>query len=63
MNTEEILYICTIARTKENILKEAVEYFDELNQSNIDEPPWFSCEKCGGIIISKEYTGVYGVKY
>lgn len=44
---EEILYICTACGVKENIPKEVVEYFDEMDQSNIDEPPCFSCEKCG----------------
>ena len=47
----------------ENIPREVVEYFDEMDQSNINEPPCFSCEKCGGIMRPKEYTGVYGIKY
>ena len=51
MNTEEILYICTSCGIKENIPKEVVEYFDEMDQSNINEPPCFSCEKCGGIMM------------
>ena len=37
MNTEEILYICTSCGIKENIPKEVVEYFDEMDQSNINE--------------------------
>lgn len=45
MKIEEILYICTICGTKENIAKEVVEYFDKMDQSNIDETPCFSCEK------------------
>ena len=36
---EEILYICLQCKNKENIPKEVVEYFDEMDQSNIDEPP------------------------
>ena len=55
--------ICTSCGIKENIPKEVVEYFDEMDQSNINEPPCFSCEKCGGIMRPKEYTGVYGIKY
>ena len=47
----------------ENIPREVVEYFDEMDQSNIDEPPCFSCEKCGGIMRPKEYKGVYGKNY
>ncbi len=34
-------------QTKENIPKEVVKYFDEMDQSDINEPPCFSCEKCG----------------
>ena len=63
MNTEKILYICTSCGIKENIPKEVVEYFDEMDQSPVNEPPCFSCEKCGGIMRPKKYTGVYGIKY
>ena len=56
---EEIkLQICTIYRTNENISKEVAEYFDEMDQSNIDEPPCFSCERCREIMRIKEYTVV-----
>ena len=60
---EEILYICMQCATKENIPKEVVEYFDEMDQSNINEPPCFSCEKCGGVMRPQEYQGVYGKTY
>ena len=63
MNNDEILYICTVCSEKENIPREVVEYFDEMDQSNINEPPCFSCEKRGGIMRPKEYTGIYGMKY
>ena len=63
MNTEEILYICTICGTRKNIPKEVVEYFDEMDKSNIDEVPCFSYEKFGEIMRPKEYTGVYEIKY
>ena len=63
MNTEEILYVCTVCGSKENIPREVVEYFDEMDQSNINEPPFFSCEECGWIMRPKSYTGVYGKKY
>lgn len=63
MSNNEILYICTVCGEKENIPKEVVEYFDEMDQSNVNEPPCFSCEKCGGIMRPKNYTGVYGKKY
>ena len=63
MKAKEILYICTGCGLKENIPEEVVKCFDELDQSNIDEPPCFACEECGGIMRPKEYTGVYGKKY
>lgn len=63
MKTKEILYICTVCKAEEKIPKDVVEYFDTMDQSNVNEPPCFSCEKCGGIMRPKDYTGVYGVKY
>lgn len=50
-------------RITENIPREVEEYFDEMDQSNIDEPPYFSCEKCGGTMRPKEYKGVYRKNY
>ena len=63
MKTKEILYICTVCGFNENIPEDVVKYFDEMDQSNIDEPPCFACEKCSGIMRPKEYDGVYGKKY
>ena len=60
---EEILYVCTLCKTKEAIPKEVVEYFYEMDQSNIDEPPCFSCEKCGEVMRPQEYQWVYGKTY
>ena len=61
---EEIIsYKCLKCGMTENIPREVVEYFDEMDQSNIDEPPCFSCEKCGGTMRPKEYKGVYGKDY
>ncbi|WP_297420842.1 hypothetical protein [Clostridium sp.] len=58
-----IPYKCSKCGITENIPREVVEYFDEIDQSNINEPPYFSCEKCGGIMRPKEYKGVYGKNY
>jgi uncharacterized Zn finger protein len=60
---EMIPYKCLKCGITESIPREVVEYFDEMDQSNIDEPPCFSCEKCGGTMRPKEYKGVYGKKY
>ena len=58
-----IKYKCTECNMEEDIPKEVIEYFDVLDQSNIDEPPGFSCEKCGGIMRPLKYDSVYGKKY
>jgi hypothetical protein len=63
LNEEEILYICLQCKNKENIPKEVVEYFDEIDQSNINEPPCFACEKCGGVMRPQKYNGIYGKNY
>ena len=60
---ETIKYKCTVCNMEEDIPKEVVEYFDEMDQSNIDEPPCFSCENCGGIMRPLKYDGVFGKKY
>lgn len=63
MTNNEIFYICTVCGEEKNISKEVVEYFDEIGQSNVNEPLCFSCEKCGGIMRSKNHTDVYGKGY
>ena len=65
MNKENdcITYVCTVCKVKEDIPREAVEYFDEMDLSNINEPPCFSCEACGGIMRPQNYKGVYGKTY
>ncbi|WP_279221804.1 hypothetical protein [Clostridium sp. JN-1] len=39
------------------------EIFDEIDDENIIEPSTFSCEKCGVIMRSKKYDGVYEITY
>lgn len=60
---EEILYICMECKTKENIPKEVVEFFDEMDLSNINGQPCSSCEKCGGVIRTQKYNGIHGKEY
>lgn len=50
-------------KTKENIPKEVVEYFNEMDQSNINETPCFSCEKRSGVMRPQKYNGIHGKKY
>ena len=58
-----IKYKCTSCMLEEDIPREVVEYFDKIDQSNINEPPCFSCEKCGEIMRPIKYDGVYGKQY
>ena len=60
---ELIKYRCTKCKIEEDIPKEVVEYFDQMDQSNIDEPPYFLCEKCEGVMRPINYNGVHGKKY
>jgi len=58
-----VLYICTECGGKEEIPEEVVKYFDEMDQSNINEPPSFACEACGGVMRPQHYKGIYGKTY
>ncbi|AGX43639.1 hypothetical protein [Clostridium saccharobutylicum] len=58
-----ISYKCLKCGITENIPREVVEYFYEMDQSNIDKRPCFAWEKCGGVMRTKEYNGLYGKNY
>ena len=53
---EEKLYICLQFRNKKNMPKLVVEYFDKVDQSNINESTCFTCEKCRGVMRSRKYN-------
>jgi hypothetical protein len=40
-----------------------VEYCDAMDDGDIDVPPRFSCENCGGEMNPINYTGVHNVLY
>ncbi|WP_139905282.1 hypothetical protein [Clostridium thermarum] len=58
-----ILYICTNCGTEELIPENIVQYFDIVDDGDINEPPTFSCESCGGIMRPAKYEGVHGITY
>lgn len=63
-NTSEgILYVCKECGNEEIIPEEVVEYFDIMDDGDINEPPTFSCENCGAIMRPKKYHGVHGITY
>ncbi len=57
---EMISYKCLKCGIAENIPREVVEYFDEMDQSNINEPPQFDCESCGGLMRPERYVSIFG---
>ena len=59
-NSSMIRYICMNCGAQEEIPLEVVRTFDEMDQSNINEPPQFDCESCGGLMRPERYISVYG---
>lgn len=59
-NSAMIRYICTNCGADEEIPLDVVKTFDEMDQSNINEPPQFNCELCGGLMRPERYISVFG---
>lgn len=59
-NSSTIRYICTTCGSSEEIPLDVVKTFDEMDQSNINEPPQFDCESCGGLMRPEKYISVFG---
>ena len=59
-NLEVIRYICTNCGLDEEFPLEVVKTFDEMDQSNINEPPQFDCETCGGLMRPERYVSIFG---
>ena len=59
-NSEVIRYICTNCGLDEEFPLEVVKTFDEMDQSNINEPPQFDCETCGGLMRPERYVSIFG---
>lgn len=59
-NPAKVKYICTVCGEEEKIPLNVVKTFDEMDQSNINEPPQFHCEKCGGLMRPERYESLWG---
>ena len=59
-NLEVIRYICTNCGLEEEFPLEVVKTFDEMDQSNINEPPQFDCETCGELMRPERYVSIFG---
>ena len=60
INQPIVRYICTSCGAEEEIPLSVVKTFDEMDQSNINEPPQFDCESCGGLMRPEKYTSIFG---
>ena len=52
-----------ITYVEEDIPEEVVEYCDVMDDGDLEVPPRFSCEKCGGEMVPKKYKGIHGIQY
>ena len=59
----KVRFICLQCNVEEDIPEEVVEYCDAMDDGDLEVPPRFSCEKCGGEMIPKKYKGVHGIEY
>ena len=59
-NSSMIRYVCNRCGNDEEIPLDVVKTFDEMDQSNINEPPQFDCEVCGGLMRPEKYISIFG---
>ena len=59
----KVRFICLQCNVEEDIPEEEVEYCDAMDDGDLEVPPRFSCEKCGGEMVPKNYKGVHGIQY
>lgn len=62
-NKSTVRFICLQCNIEEEIPQEVVEYCDAMDDGDIEVPPRFSCENCGGEMIPKKHEGVHGIQY
>ena len=60
---KEVPFRCLECGIVEDIPKEAVDYFHEMDGGDKNVPPRFQCEKCGGIMEPIQYTTDDGITY
>lgn len=58
-----VKFVCLGCNIEEDIPEEVVEYCDAMDDGDIDVPPRFSCENCGGEMVPKKYKGIHGIEY
>lgn len=58
-----VRFVCLDCQVEEDIPRDVVEYCDAMDDGDVDVPPRFACENCGGEMIPKKYKGVHGNEY
>ncbi|MBE3138238.1 MAG: hypothetical protein IMZ63_00305 [Actinobacteria bacterium] len=59
----KVRFVCLQCNVEEDMPEEVVEYCDAMDDGDLEVPPRFSCEKCGGEMVPKKYKGVHGIQY
>ena len=59
----KVRFVCLQCNVEEDIPEEVVEYCDVMDDGDLEVPPRFSCERCGGEMVPKKYRGVHGIQY
>jgi uncharacterized Zn finger protein len=54
-NPPSYLYECDACGFTEDIDKEVIDYFDEVDPGLPGQPPTFQCQKCPGIMHPQSY--------
>jgi transcription initiation factor IIE alpha subunit len=63
IESSTVTYICPSCKTKEEIPRDVVNYFDIMDGGNPLYPPKFDCEKCNGKMTPIYYVNHDGIVY
>ena len=63
ISQSKVRFVCLQCNVEEDIPEEVAEYCDAMDDGDLEVPPRFSCEKCGGEMVPKKYKGIHGIQY
>jgi len=61
--SKKVKFKCTSCGKIEEIPRDVVVYFDEMDGGDPSVPPRFNCKKCDGLMEPVYYQSVYGYIY
>ena len=61
--SKKVKFKCLSCSKIEEIPRDVVENFDEMDGGDPSVPPRFDCQKCGGLMQPVYYKSVYGYIY